>query len=450
MMELSPLASADPASLFPKLCDRSFSGQAFLFQTPDADDGLFGGIDPVRFEDGEDAFFPDGGPVDLSGRVPLETDVSALLSVPLTIHLPDGVATVNRLIMSGDMEVTVSVVDPYFSGGRMDVALNLAGDPFFGFADGETIQLRGTLSADGGWSVSASYRLSEMDGAHMHLASGRDRSLTARLAVAGTIRTEGLCATREALTAAPTETRLLVSVAFHDVQCISVEGTFDRKTTKSLSWNLKPFSALDMSGARLDASVAGEGAFAAMLQVQVFSTTVPFQISSPGDISLSVADLAPRALVHDGVLPVTLSASLPLQLQSLPVGMPMSLEASPSLSLPLRLADGFRASFTDTLVLPDDIRKSVAGEAVHIGIRLSNTLPCSFRASASALSERATPVALSRTEVVAPGDTATLALDVYAAAQNVVITTEATGGGPLHVGDALTAEVTCSFRKERR
>ena len=450
LMELSPLATADPASLFPKLCDRTFSGQALLFQTPDADDGLFGGIDPVRFEDGEDMVMLDGGHVDLSGRVPLETDVFTLLNIPMTIRLPDGIAAVNHFILSGDMDVTVSIIDPYFSGGMIHVALNLTGDPFFGCVDGDPLSLHGTLSADGDWSFSSSFRLSELDGAHIHPSSGRDQSLTAHLAVAGTIRTEGLCATREALSAAPTETRLSVSVAFHDVQCISVEGTFDREVDKSLSWDLTPFSALDMSGARLDATVNGDGAAGAALQVQVFSTTVPFAISSPGDISLSVAELAPRALVHNGVLPVTLSASLPLILQSLPVGMPTSLEVSPSLSLPLRLADGFRASFTDTLTLPDDIRKSVAGEPLHIVIRLANTLPCAFRASASALSERATPVATSRTETVPPGGDAILDMDAYAMAQCVIITTEAMGGGTLHVGDALSAEVTCSFRKERQ
>lgn len=346
-----------------------------------------------------------GNEIDLTGILPATYNLGSR-SKSTSVYfsgLPDGILSLEGINLTPEsrFELTLSMVNPFFTDGTMTTSFAVDMRKFFGSSeavDGE-LKFDAELTPENGYKASKVFHLSDVAfNPENFNAQNHNVRVDARIVLSGVVKYDGMKTTRARLNAAPAAMELNATVVLYDLTAESITGQFDYKT-RAVTGGMKFQSGLDALGVDFDeadvllgvdtdlshpfdATVALTGKKNRVSVGNVSNIVLPLPVAEPGgstseDFNLNEDGALASALskTPDELAFSVTTATRPGATGTVFLGKQNTIRFTPSVSVPLRFGERFDQTYSDTLSVPTSVGEALATKSVELLGQVANQLP---------------------------------------------------------------------------
>lgn len=366
--------------------------------------------------------------------------------------LPAGLTSLQGVTLTeaSQIDVTLSMVNPWFTDGVITPAFSVDMRRFFGAreAEGGILSFDAALSGRNGWTETKTFHLTDVvfDPANFD-AEGRKLKLDAAIGLSGTVALSGLRTTAAKEAAAPVNLQMAVTVVLRDVAVADVTGTFSFSGTTDayvLSMPEMPVKGprlFNLSAAKVTIAAIGSApgpcdvvssldAHADRRSVAKASGLAFALLASPagaksegwGDFGGTSSDEMAALLSKDfnGIIFRSEVSLNPEAVMTIPVGEAYEVFLAPMMEFPARPRAGYVVDVRDTIPVPQGVVNALREGEVRLAGTLSNTLPLDLDIMIRGLSPTGLPLLTVTVPTAAAGKTAAVDLTVKNAAGSAI------------------------------
>lgn len=319
--------------------------------------------------------------------------------------MPEHMLSLNDVTLTPEssIDVTLSIVAPWFVGGTVKPSFSVDMSRFFNAAEAVdgVLSFDALLSSANGWSQTRTFRLDGVafDPANFD-AEGHKLKLDAAIGLSGSVAFSGITTTAARYAAAPQRLGLYVTVVLHDVSVSSVTGTFDFSgSTASYDIPMSCLSTrgsqlLDLSGGKLTVAAIGElpapcdvstaveafNGYRSLAKASGLSFRLPQGEGAKqawGDFGAAYSeDMA--ALLSTSFDKMSLKSVVgfrPDHVCTVPVGEPYSVSLVSMFECPVVPRDGYVVDLRDTVSVPQGLAAALSEGDVRLVGEIRNSLP---------------------------------------------------------------------------
>jgi len=321
--------------------------------------------------------------------------------------MPDGLTSLKGVTLTEEsrIDVTLSMVSPWFTDGTITPTFSVDMRKFFGAREAEAgiLTFDAPLSKQNGWSMTKTFHLTDVVfDPENYDAKGQKLKLDAAIGLSGTVALSGLHTTADKEAKAPTNLQMTVTVILRDVSVANVKGTFSYSGISeeyALSMPgipVKGTQLLDLSSAKMTlaafGSVPGPCNVSTALDARAERRSVAkasglsfdLPASAPGGKSESWGDFGKmtseemNALLAKDFNNLLLQSKVTLDpdaVLTIPVGEPYEVLVAPLFEFPACPKAGYAVDIRDTIPVPQSVINALKeGEVRFVG-SLANSLP---------------------------------------------------------------------------
>ena len=338
--------------------------------------------------------------------------------------LPAGLTSLKGVTLTEEscIDVTLSMVSPWFTDGVITPTFSVDMRRFFGAREAEAgiLTFDAPLSKKNGWTTTKTFHLTDVvfDPENFD-AKGQKLKLDAAIGLSGTVALSGLHTTAEKEAAAPANLQMTVTVILHDVAVADVKGTFSFSGTSdayALSMPglaVKGTQLLDLTSAQVTVEAIGSVpgpcdvsssldahmerrsvAKASGLLFEFPASPASGKSESWGDFGRASSGEMETLLSKDfnNILFQTSVSLDPDAVMTIPIGESYDVLLTPLIEFPVRPKAGYVVDIRDTIPVPQNVVNALKeGEVRFVG-SLMNSLPLDLNVEMQGFSATGAPL----------------------------------------------------------
>lgn len=358
--------------------------------------------------------------------------------------LPAGLTSLKGVTLTEEscIDVTLSMVSPWFTDGVITPTFSVDMRRFFGAREAEAgiLTFDAPLSKKNGWTTTKTFHLTDVvfDPENFD-AKGQKLKLDAAIGLSGNVALSGLHTTAEKEAAAPANLQMAVTVVLRDVAVADVTGTFSFSGTTdgyALSMPEMPVKGtqlFDLSSAKVTIAAIGSvpgpcdvvsslGAHADRRFVTKASGLAFALPASPaggrsegwGDFGKTTSGEMETLLSKEfnGIIFTTAVTMDPDAVMTIPIGESYEVLLAPMMELPVCPRAGYVVDVRDTIPVPQSIIAALQTGKARLTGTLTNTLPLDLDITLRGLSSSGSPLLTLSLPTATSGETTPVELVV--------------------------------------